>query len=53
MELKAQGESDCIDIKFQQAGVCDVKAARIFLSKHDNELDKLREAEPRLFELAD
>jgi hypothetical protein len=49
-ELKAQGESDRIDFKLQLAGVRNVKAARAFLSDHDNDVDKLKEAEPWLFE---
>ena len=47
-ELKAQGESDRIDFKLQLAGVRNVKAARALLSDHDNDVDKLKEAEPRL-----
>lgn len=49
-ELKAQGESDRIDFKLQLAGVRNVKAARALLSDHGNDVDKLKEAEPRLFE---
>ena len=49
-ELKAQGESDRIDFKLQLAGVRNVKAARALLSDHDNDMDKLKEAEPWLFE---
>ena len=49
-ELKAQGESDRIDFKLQLAGVRNVKAARALLSDHDNNVDKLKEAEPWLFE---
>ena len=49
-ELKAQGESDRIDFRLQLAGVRNVKAARALLSDHDNDVDKLREAEPWLFE---
>ena len=49
-ELKAQGESDRIDFKLQLAGVRNVKAARAILSDHDNDIDKLKEAEPWLFE---
>lgn len=45
-ELKAQGESDRIDFKLQLAGVRNVKAARALLSDHDNDVDKLKEAEP-------
>lgn len=49
-ELKAQGESDRIDFKLQLAGVRNVKAARTLLSDHGNDVDKLKEAEPWLFE---
>ena len=49
-ELKAQGESDRIDFKLQLAGVRNVKAARALLSDHENDVDKLKEAEPWLFE---
>lgn len=49
-ELKAQGESDRIDFKLQLAGVRNMKAARALLSDHDNDVDKLKEAEPWLFE---
>lgn len=49
-ELKAQGESDRIDFKLQLAGVRNVKAARPLLADHGNDVDKLKEAEPWLFE---
>lgn len=49
-ELKAQGESNRIDFKLQLAGVRNVKAARALLADHDNDVDKLKEAEPWLFE---
>ena len=49
-ERKAQGESDRIDFKLQLAGVRNVKAARALLADHDNDVDKLKEAEPWLFE---
>ncbi len=49
-ELKTQGESDRIDFKLQLAGVRNVKAARAFLADHGNDVDKLKEAEPWLFE---
>ena len=51
-ELKAQGESDRIDFKLQLAGVRNVKAARTLLADHGNDVDKLKEAEPWLFEAA-
>lgn len=37
-ELKAQGESDRIDFKLQLAGVRNVKAARVLLSDHGNDV---------------
>ena len=49
-EVKAQGESDRIDFKLQLAGVRNVKAARALLADHGNDVDKLKEAEPWLFE---
>ena len=49
-ELKAQGESDRIDFKLQLAGVRNVKAARALFSDHGNDVDKLKEAEPWLFD---
>ena len=49
-ELKAPGESDRIDFKLQLAGVRNVKAARALLADHGNDVDKLKEAEPWLFE---
>lgn len=49
-ELEAQGESDRIDFRLQLAGVRNVKAARTLLSDHGNDVDKLKEAEPWLFE---
>ena len=51
-DLKARGESDRIDFKLQLAGVRNVKAARALLSDHDNDVVKLKEAEPWLFEAA-
>ncbi len=51
-ELKAQGESDRIDFKLQLAGVRNVKAARALLDDHGGDVDKLKEAEPWLFEAA-
>lgn len=50
--MKAQVESDRIDFKLQLAGVCNVKAARALLADHDNDVDKLKEAESWLFEAA-
>lgn len=49
-EVKAQAESDRIDFRLQLAGVRNVKAARALLGDHDNDVDKLKEAEPWLFE---
>ena len=49
-ELKTQGEIDRIDFRLQLASVRKVKAARALLSDHGNDVDKLKEAEPWLFE---
>ena len=49
-ELKARGESDRVDFKLQLAGVRNVKAARALLADHGNDVDKLKEAEPWLFD---
>ena len=49
-EVRAQAESDRIDFKLQLAGVRNVKAARALLPDHENDVDKLKEAEPWLFE---
>ena len=49
-EVKVQAESDRIDFRLQLAGVRNVKAARALLGDHDNDVDKLKEAEPWLFE---
>lgn len=51
-EVKAQAESDRIDFKLQLAGVRNVKAACALLADHDNDADKLKKAEPWLFEAA-
>lgn len=48
-ELKAQGESDRIDLRLQLAGVRNVKAARAILADHGGDVDALKEAEPWLF----
>ena len=47
--LKAQGESDRIDYKLQLAGCMNVKAKPAVLADHDNDVDKLKVAEPWLF----
>lgn len=52
-ELKAQGESDCIDFRLQLADVRNLKAIHARLSDHGNDVDKLKEAEPWLFEVSD
>lgn len=38
------------ELKAQLAGVRNVKAARAILANHDNDIDKLKETEPWLFE---
>ena len=49
-ELNVQGESDGIDFRLRLADVRNVKAARALLSNNENDVDKLKEAEPWLFE---
>ncbi|MBP3886001.1 MAG: hypothetical protein J6D54_13830 [Olsenella sp.] len=49
-EVKAQAESDRLDFKLQLAGVRNVKAARALLGDYGNDVGKLKEAEPWLFE---
>ena len=49
-ELKQASADERIDFKLQLAGVRNVKAARALLSDHENDVDKLKEAEPWLFE---
>lgn len=41
---------DVTAVVLQLTSVRNVKAARALLSDHDNDVDKLKEAEPRLFE---
>ena len=48
-ELKQASADERIDFKLQLAGVRNVKAARALLADHDNDVDKLKEAEPWLF----
>lgn len=49
-EVKAQAKSDRIEFKLQLAGVRNVKAAWTLLADYDNDDNKLKEAEPWLFE---
>ncbi len=49
-EVKAQAESDRIGFRLQLAGARNVKAARALLGDHDNDVEKLKAAEPWLFE---
>lgn len=47
-ELKQASADERTDFKLQLAGVLNVKAARALLADHDNDVDKLKEAEPWL-----
>jgi len=48
-ELKAQGESDRIELELRLAGVRNVKAAKAVLADHGGDVAALKEAEPWLF----
>ena len=48
-ELRRQGEEQRVGFELQMAGARNVKAARALLSDYDNDIDKLRAAEPWLF----
>ena len=48
-ELRRQGEEQRIGFELQMAGARNVKAAKALLSDYDNDIDKLRAAEPWLF----
>lgn len=47
-ELRRQGDEQRIGFELQLAGVRNVKAARAFLPDHDNDIEKLKAAEPWL-----
>ena len=48
-ELRRKGEEERVGFELQIAGARTVKAARALLPDHDNDIDKLRAAEPWLF----
>ena len=48
-ELRRQGEEQRVGFELQMAGARNVKAAQALLADHDNDIDKLKEAEPWLF----
>ncbi|WP_417046464.1 hypothetical protein [Enorma massiliensis] len=48
-ELRRQGEEQRVGFELQMAGARIVKAARALLADHDNDIEKLKEAEPWLF----
>lgn len=49
-ELRRQGDEQRIGLELQLAGVRNVKAARALLPDHDNDIEKLKAAEPWLFD---
>lgn len=48
-ELRRRGDEERVGFELQIAGARNVKAARSLLSDYDNDVDKLRAAEPWLF----
>lgn len=48
-ELRKQGEEQRVGFELQMAGARNVKAARALLADYDNDIEKLRTAEPWLF----
>lgn len=48
-ELRRKGDEERVGFELQLAGARNVKAARALLPDHDNDIDKLKEAEPWLF----
>lgn len=48
-ELRRQGEEQHVGFELQMAGARNVKAARALLADHDNDIEKLEEAEPWIF----
>jgi hypothetical protein len=48
-ELRRKGDEERVGFELQIAGARNVKAARALLADHDNDIDKLRAAEPWLF----
>ena len=48
-ELRRKGDEERVGFELQLAGARNVKAARALLSDYDNDIDKLKAAEPWLF----
>ena len=48
-ELRRRGDEERVGFELQLAGARNVKAARALLAGHDNDIEKLRAAEPWLF----
>lgn len=48
-ELRRRGDEERVGFELQLAGARNVKAARALLADHDNDIEKLRAAEPWLF----
>ena len=48
-ELRRQGDEQRVSFELQLAGARNVKAARALLADHDNDVEKLKAAEPWLF----
>lgn len=48
-EMRRQGDEQRIGFELQLAGVHNVKEARALLPDHDNDIEKLKAAEPWLF----
>ena len=48
-ELRCQGEEQHVGFELQMAGARNVKAARALLGDYNNDVDKLKAAEPWLF----
>ena len=48
-ELRRRGDEERVGFELQLVGARNVKAARALLSDHDNDIEKLKAAEPWLF----
>ena len=48
-ELRRKGDEERVGFELQLAGARNVKAARALLPDHDNDIEKLKAAEPWLF----
>lgn len=48
-ELRRRGDEERVGFELQLAGARNVKAAKALLADHDNDIEKLKEAEPWLF----